>query len=59
MDVVNFVGAPPLGEAKSQCKGNTTFWLGSLMETKEFTHTVMVNAAFVVRQLTTCMNVLN
>jgi hypothetical protein len=59
MDVVSFVGPPPLGEAKSQCKGIATFWLGSLMETKEFIHIVVVNATFVVRQLTACVNVLN
>lgn len=33
MDVVIFVGVPPLGEPKSQCKGSATFWLDSLMET--------------------------
>lgn len=62
MDVVSFVGVPPQGcprEAESQCKGRATFWLNSLMETKEFICIVVANATFVVHQLTTCMNVLN
>jgi hypothetical protein len=62
MGLVNFVGAPPQGcprEAKSQCEGRATFWLDSLMETEEFIRIVMANATFVVRQPTTCVNVLN
>jgi hypothetical protein len=56
MDVVSFVGVPPLGEAKSQCKGSVTFWLNSLMEIEEFICIVMVNATFEVCQLITCVN---
>jgi hypothetical protein len=59
MDVISFVGALPLGEVESQCKGSATFWFDSLMETKEFIHIVVVNATFVVHQLAICMNVLN
>jgi hypothetical protein len=44
MDMVSFVGVPPLGEAESQCKGRATFWLDSLMENEEFICTVVVNA---------------
>jgi hypothetical protein len=59
MDMVSFVGPPPLGEAKRQCKGSTTFWLNSLMEIEDLIYIVVVNATFVVCQLITHANVLN
>jgi hypothetical protein len=56
VDMVSYVETPR--EAKSQCEGNATFWLGCLMEIEKLICVVMENATFVVRQLTTCVNVL-
>jgi hypothetical protein len=46
MDVVSSMGAPR--EAKRQCEGNVTFWIYSLIKTKEFICIVIANATFVV-----------